>query len=749
MKGSDDSLALGDCVEEEDEETRAFRQLEEEMEAVAETLKPLISDLDALNERRFVNGANIKAVETKLIELERSEVSLNKNLEETRAEVQGDTQNQLGLVEKQRELATRLKECQIRRESVAAELLRSRNDSKQLEETLVELIRTASELDERQGDLVVKRDACVENVVQATALLKRKAHRLQDTRRHVTMIEHELIAMSKRARSRDASKPPPKSDAQQSLEKRLSVVRAQAQALNKERKVQQKLIASLQKEAAELNRVHNQNHTRSEAIKAVHIPEMNSMNSRLKRAEVALEQDAESLEQEEKSLQDKETQVARIISTIEKREARLTSVLEDLETQVKELEPKKHALQKRLSALKKHLNHLDGEKHKLTAQVDLASCKNDELYQRKHELELDYGRSTSGPHKSSNKPIPCAVDITHQDGKVTRKGMLTVTAFLVICETEALDGETIEDTFKFCVEMPEVLDALVFAKQEEDGTTGSRLQLCFKPGYKNIFLFNEETGDVDKNENAKCRIIFGGDKNKLEEVCACLRHNIAQNQALGVTSQLRRGGGGSKVDVTDFLVPETHKGPYRARMNTSGGKNVRIEGESEIVTFEQLKRVVRSLPPRYSLDKWVLIYSISRDGTSMKRFFESCEAAQSTASLIVIRDADGEVFGGFSTATWAVQKGFYGNADSFVFAFDQKGSFTKYGWSGLNDFYQLCNKDQIAFGGGGNFAFSCQSNLSKGTSGPCSTYECPRLTTTDMFECRLFEVWSPVNIHLL
>lgn len=80
---------------------------------------------------------------------------------------------------------------------------------------------------------------------------------------------------------------------------------------------------------------------------------------------------------------------------------------------------------------------------------------------------------------------------------------------------------------------------------------------------------------------------------------------------------------------------------------------------------------------------WTLVYSINRDGVSMGTFFEKCKYWRYT--LLVVRDTNNWVFGGFCCETWKKSTKFYGTGESFLFTLQDGNEPTCFRWTGEND----------------------------------------------------------------
>jgi hypothetical protein len=88
---------------------------------------------------------------------------------------------------------------------------------------------------------------------------------------------------------------------------------------------------------------------------------------------------------------------------------------------------------------------------------------------------------------------------------------------------------------------------------------------------------------------------------------------------------------------------------------------------SQIFTHSHILSLLRYLPLSLQNDSWKLLYSILLYGDDLSSFFQC--AANSKYTLLVVKTRDGQIFGGFGTEPWKVQKThmFYGTGESFVF----------------------------------------------------------------------------------
>lgn len=265
------------------------------------------------------------------------------------------------------------------------------------------------------------------------------------------------------------------------------------------------------------------------------------------------------------------------------------------------------------------------------------------------------------------------------------------------------------------------------------------LEVQFQEDFKNLFLFNELTKVARHDQSlAATRVRFSGRRSKLKQAYAALE------LAIGTSS----GKPPDQVSMTKAVVPSSLKrGLLNCPITSLASEDAQlVEGESEIISREQLLAVIMNASLRWRLDTWKLIYSLTRDGKSMDAFYESMRDVQ--ACIVVLRDRHRNVFGGFCPQRWENHKEYYGTGECFVFDFKECGKdhpINVYKWTGKNNFFMYSTQQTIAMGGGQNFAISIDSDLKNGSSGACETFDSPRFTQDKLFRCSLFEVWGCKN----
>ncbi|KAL3822905.1 hypothetical protein ACHAXA_010688 [Cyclostephanos tholiformis] len=194
-------------------------------------------------------------------------------------------------------------------------------------------------------------------------------------------------------------------------------------------------------------------------------------------------------------------------------------------------------------------------------------------------------------------------------------------------------------------------------------------------------------------------------------------------------------------------------------------------------------------PSSVSDNNFWLKYSLVRDGASLPSLLRHIRGAKHT--LIAIETVEGEVFGSFTSSPWRRNWNYYGNGESFLWRMRRSRSekdaqysildqakleseLDVFHWSGLNDLVQYCSHDMIAIGGGalpednsdnkpdeqrelppqnpaftkaneGGFGLAIDSDLLRGTSSSCATFQSPPLSKAHPngpFEILNMEVWT-------
>ncbi|CAI9570765.1 unnamed protein product [Staurois parvus] len=152
--------------------------------------------------------------------------------------------------------------------------------------------------------------------------------------------------------------------------------------------------------------------------------------------------------------------------------------------------------------------------------------------------------------------------------------------------------------------------------------------------------------------------------------------------------------------------------------------------------------------PSEMQQRWRLLFSTQIHGES---FSQLCgHLVDQGPSLLVLRDSDGFIFGGFASQSWEVKPKFQG--DSRCFLFSVSPHLDIYIYTGYNDHYMYLNHGQQTMpnglGMGGQheyFGLWIDSNFGKGHSKAkprCTTYNSPQLSANEEFTIDAMEVWA-------
>eukprot|EP00301_Raphidiophrys_heterophryoidea_P000037 c1001_g1_i2.p1 GENE.c1001_g1_i2~~c1001_g1_i2.p1 ORF type:complete len:241 (+),score=46.44 c1001_g1_i2:277-999(+) len=164
-----------------------------------------------------------------------------------------------------------------------------------------------------------------------------------------------------------------------------------------------------------------------------------------------------------------------------------------------------------------------------------------------------------------------------------------------------------------------------------------------------------------------------------------------------------------------------------------------LDNESDILEEKHIRRLVRALPISLQFShNWYLLYSLQRNGVSLQTFFRT--TAFQGPNILVLRDQDNHIFGGFASSSWENNPKYYGTGESFVFQLQPKNKV--YPWSQKNEYFMISTLDAICMGGGGHYAFSLDNELLHGSSDTCETFGSPCLASASEFQCVALEVWG-------
>jgi hypothetical protein len=162
---------------------------------------------------------------------------------------------------------------------------------------------------------------------------------------------------------------------------------------------------------------------------------------------------------------------------------------------------------------------------------------------------------------------------------------------------------------------------------------------------------------------------------------------------------------------------------------------------SRILSNHQVAEIEKALPIICQLCQWKMVYSLTTHGASVETLILNSRK-HSVPQLLVVRDEQGTTFGALITDPLRAQdkEKYYGGGDNSVWTF-KSGKLQFFSWSQLNNYFLLTSRESIALGGGGSFALYLDSDLNKGSSGCCDTFQSPCLSYRENFSCMSCELF--------
>ncbi|XP_051485552.1 MTOR-associated protein MEAK7 isoform X3 [Apus apus] len=178
-----------------------------------------------------------------------------------------------------------------------------------------------------------------------------------------------------------------------------------------------------------------------------------------------------------------------------------------------------------------------------------------------------------------------------------------------------------------------------------------------------------------------------------------------------------------------------------------GCKGIKGRGVVSLFDIPSIIYINSHLPAELQ-HKWQLLFSSRLHGES---FSQLCaHIVNKGPCIVILKDLDGYIFGGFASHTWEVKPQFQG--DNRCFLFSVFPSLAVYTYTGYNDHYMYLNHGQQTMpnglGMGGQheyFGLWIDSDYGKGHSKAkprCTTYNSPQLSAKEDFTLDAMEVWA-------
>ncbi|XP_019059719.1 PREDICTED: TLD domain-containing protein 1 isoform X2 [Tarenaya hassleriana] len=157
--------------------------------------------------------------------------------------------------------------------------------------------------------------------------------------------------------------------------------------------------------------------------------------------------------------------------------------------------------------------------------------------------------------------------------------------------------------------------------------------------------------------------------------------------------------------------------------------------------------------PQHEMEEWRLLYHSALHGLSFNTFFGNISNRNDVmTTVLIIKDQDGYVYGGYASQPWERLSDFYGDMKSFLFQlypaasiFRPTGANTNIQWCAVN-FTSESIPNGIGFGGRANhFGLFISASFDQGQTFSCTTFGSPCLSKTSKIQPEVIECWGIVN----
>ncbi|XP_043694604.1 MTOR-associated protein MEAK7 isoform X2 [Telopea speciosissima] len=146
--------------------------------------------------------------------------------------------------------------------------------------------------------------------------------------------------------------------------------------------------------------------------------------------------------------------------------------------------------------------------------------------------------------------------------------------------------------------------------------------------------------------------------------------------------------------------------------------------------------------------EWKLLYNSAIDGLSFNTFLGNIQTAEGP-TVLIIKDKEGYMYGGYASQPWERHSDFYGDMKSFLFQlypqasiFRPTGANNNLQWCAVN-FSSESIPNGIGFGGRLNhFGLFVSANFDEGHTFACSTFGSPLLSRTNQVYPEVIECWG-------
>ncbi|XP_071957480.1 MTOR-associated protein MEAK7-like [Antedon mediterranea] len=149
---------------------------------------------------------------------------------------------------------------------------------------------------------------------------------------------------------------------------------------------------------------------------------------------------------------------------------------------------------------------------------------------------------------------------------------------------------------------------------------------------------------------------------------------------------------------------------------------------------------------------WRLVYAVDLHGASFSTLVK--KISLQGPSILLVKDKEGHVFGGFASVNWKIGPSFIGSSECFLFSL--LPSMAIYESTSINEHYMYLNMDQETLpnglGMGGQFSYfglwlDQDFGIGHSKAQPrCTTYNSTQLSASEQYNVDMLEVWAVGDI---
>jgi len=167
----------------------------------------------------------------------------------------------------------------------------------------------------------------------------------------------------------------------------------------------------------------------------------------------------------------------------------------------------------------------------------------------------------------------------------------------------------------------------------------------------------------------------------------------------------------------------------------------KLKTPSRILSDRQLREIHANLPYYQQFKNFKLVFSPEVHGMSMRTFYFNTK--DNKCCILVIRDENQNVFGGYISDEIHCSENFYGTGECFVFTFFKSERIHCFHSTGINDLYVRSDEDSISLGASNNlYSIFIKGDFNSGFTGSTQTFKNPILADNTQFNIMEMEIWT-------